>query len=218
VEFENLIPKRGNRVFLSGMTGSGKSVLARYLLGSRQQDLVLIYDAKDEIFWPGYYRYTKLSRLIGDNPRRAIYAPNIHELDDSEKHDQFFKWAFLRQKKNRKKKLTVNTIVYVDEAYAVTDGQQLPFYYKAGLTRGRSIGLEIWSATQRPKDIPQFLMSESEQKYLFFHMMPQDKDKLSKMVGVDIALVDSLSMENHEFAYVNINRISGKLKLKLKRS
>lgn len=212
--FASLVPKVGNRIFLSGMTGSGKSVLARRLLAARPDALVLIYDAKDEIKWPGYQRFTKLSKLIAANPKRAIYAPNIAELDNPKYWDFFFKFAFFRQKKNFKKKIKINTIVYVDEAYAVTDGETIPFYYKAGLTRGRSLGLEIWSATQRPKNIPQFLMSEVQQTYIFFHQMPQDKIKLRGMFSVTDDLLESISYENHEFVYINGNRISGKLKLK----
>lgn len=214
MDFKSLIPSRGNRVFLSGMTGSGKSVLAHYLLDARPSDFALIFDAKDEIKWRGYQRFTKLEKLIAANPRRAIYAPNIFELDDKEHWNWFFKFGFVRQVKNKKKGLSANTIIYVDEAYAVTDGEELPFYYKAALTRGRSIGLEVWSATQRPKNIPQFLMSEAQNSYLFFHQMPQDKEKLRKTYTVSEDLLESLSMDNHEFVYANLNRITGKLKLK----
>ncbi len=198
------------------MTGSGKSFLARYLLETRRAEgnLILIYDAKDEITWPGYQRFTNLSKLIAANPRYAIYAPNIFELDDKAHHDYFFKFAFLRQKKNFKKRVKVNTTVYVDEAYAVTDGQELPFYYKAALTRGRSIGLETWSASQRPKDIPQFLMSEAENKYFFFLEMPQDKERVRKMAGITDATIESLSMDRHEFIYRNMQHTTGKLTLK----
>jgi hypothetical protein len=213
VDFQTLIPERGNRVFLSGMTGSGKSVLARTLLATKVNEFVLIFDAKDEIFWNGYQRFTRLDKLIFANPKRAIYAPNIHELDNPAKWDEFFKYAYLRQKKNRKKKLLSNTIIYIDEAYAVTKNEVIPFYYKASLTRGRSLGIETWSATQRPKNIPQFLMSEAENSYIFFHQMPQDKIKLRQTYAVSEDLIESLSMENHEFVYVNLNRISGKLKL-----
>ncbi|HEV7738627.1 MAG TPA: hypothetical protein VGO47_14800 [Chlamydiales bacterium] len=219
MRFDELIPRRTNRVFLTGMTGSGKSVLAKQLLESRES--VLIFDAKDDIKWKGYKRFSKLSNLISANPVRAIYAPNIHELDDKRYHDWFCKFAFERQKKFLKKKLFnpdttegLMTTLYIDEAYALTDGQELPFYYKASLTRGRSIGLETWSGSQRPKDIPQFLMSESENKYIFYLEMPQDREKIRKMCGIPEPVIESLSMDNHEFIYRNLNRTTGKLRLK----
>lgn len=198
------------------MTGSGKTVLAHQLLETRKDNLRLVYDAKDELNWSGYKRFTSLSKLIRANPRHAIYAPNIHELDSPLHHDAFFKFAFLRQRKNYKKKLNLKTTVYVDEVYAVTDNQELPFYYKACLTRGRKIGVECWSATQRPKLIPQFLMSEAEHKYIFFHQMPQDKIKLQNFTGISEDMLESLSMANHEFVYASLDRISGKLKLRMR--
>lgn len=217
MQFSELIPKVGNRVFLSGMTGCGKSVLARHLLAARTDALVLIHDAKDEIKWPGYERFTTIEKLIAANPKRAIYAPNIAQLDNPKCWDAFFKFAFFRQRKNFKAKKKLNTIVYVDEAYAVTDGEVIPFYYKAGLTRGRSLGLEIWSATQRPKNIPQFLMSEVQNTFLFFHQMPQDKQKLRGMFAVSEDLLEAISYDDHQFISINTNRVSGKLKLKLGR-
>lgn len=209
-----IIPRATDRVFLSGMTGSGKTVLARELLETRKDNLRLVYDAKDELNWNGYKRFTKLSKLIRANPLSAIYAPNIYELDDPKFHEAFFKFAFLRQRKNFKKGIKLRTTVYTDEVYAVVDNQELPFYYKACLTRGRTLGVETWSATQRPKLIPQFLMSEAEHKYIFYHQMPQDKKKLQDAFGISEDMLESLSMANHEFVYANLDRISGKLKLK----
>lgn len=214
IGFNALRPRDTDRVFLSGMTGCGKTVLARLLLETRQDNLILVYDAKDELDWPGYTKFTKLGKLINANPLRAIYAPNIFELHNPIYHDGFFKFGFLRQRKNFQKKIPLRTTIYVDEVYAVTDNQELPFYYKACLTRGRKIGIETWSATQRPKMIPQFLMSEAEHKYIFFHQMPQDRDKLRQSFGISEDMLDSLSMANHEFVYASLDNITGKLKLK----
>lgn len=214
LNFDVLKPRETDRVFLSGMTGSGKTVLAHQLLETRRGHLRLVYDAKDELAWKDYKRFTKLDKLIRANPAHAIYAPNIHELDDPRYWEGFFKFGYLRQRKNYKARNGLLTTVYVDEVYAVTDKEQLPFYYKAGLTRGRKIGLELWSATQRPKNIPQFLMSESEHKFVFFHQMPQDIDKLEKTFGISEEMLRALSMSNHEFIYANLDKISSKLKLK----
>lgn len=214
LSFDVLRPRDTDRVFLSGMTGSGKTVLAHELLETRRGNLRLVFDAKDELNWKDYKRFSRLEKLISANPAHAIYAPNIYELDNLHCWEGFFKFAFLRQRKNYRAKNKLRTTVYVDEVYAVTDKEQLPFYYKAGLTRGRKIGLELWSATQRPKNIPQFLMSEAEHKFIFFHQMPQDKEKLRNTFGISEEMLQALSMANHEFVYANLDKISGKLKLK----
>lgn len=205
---DDLQPKQTNRVFVCGMTGSGKSELMKRLLATRES--VLIFDAKDEINprngWHGYKRFTKIQRMAWANPLRGVYSPNIHELVNPRCHEAFFYLGFKRR----------NTIIYVDEAYAVTDGQELPFWYKTAITRGRSRGIEVWSASQRPIDIPQFLMSESENKYIFYLEMPQDVKKVREMTGIEDSLIRGLSMDNHEFIYRKLNKTSGKLRLNLK--
>ena len=216
--FDSLIPAATHHIFISGMNGCGKTILAEKLLETRRDNLILVYDPKDELEWKGFKKYSSLYKLIVANPRHAIYAPNVKELDDGDKHNEFFKFGFLRQRKNFKRKLKLSTTIYVDEVYSVTRNQELPLYYKADLTRGRKIRLETWSATQRPKLIPQFLMSESKHQYIFYHQMFQDKQKLEQSFGIPMDLLDSISMDNHEFVYANLGRISGKLKLKLKGS
>lgn len=214
-DFESLVPESTHHVFFSGMNGCGKTVLAEKLLETRRDNLILVYDPKDELNWKGFKRYSSISKLIVANPKHAIYAPKVAELNDSRMHEMFFAFGYLRQRKNFKRNKQLSTTVYVDEVYAVTNNQDLPLHYKAGLTRGRKLRCELWSATQRPKLIPQFLMSESKHNYIFYHQLFHDKEKISKTFGIPMDVLDSLSFENHEFIYTNLNRVSGKLTLKL---
>lgn len=216
LDFPSIIPAPTHHAFISGMNGCGKTILAEVLLGTRRNNLILVFDPKDELNWYGFKKYNSIYKLITANPRHAIYAPRIEELDDPAVHDAFFKFGFIRQRKNFKHRQDLSTTVYVDEVYSVTRNQELPLYYKADLTRGRKIRLETWSATQRPKLIPQFLMSESKHNYLFYHQMLQDKQKLEQTFGVPMDLLDSISFENHEFVYTSLNKISERLTLKLK--
>jgi len=215
IDFSAILPQATHHAFFSGMNGCGKTFLAEKFIETKRDNLILVYDPKDELYWKGFKRYSSWIKLVSANPRHAIYAPSIAELDDPGAHNAFFKFAFLRQRKNYRQRKQLSTTVYVDEVYSVTRNQELPPYYKAGLTRGRKIRLEVWSATQRPKLIPQFLMSESKHQYIFYHQMLQDKEKLANTFGISEDLLDSLSFENHEFVYANLNRVSGKLKLKL---
>lgn len=200
MKFADLMPKRTDRALFVGMTGSGKTTLAKYILANKRN--VLIYDFKGNIDWTGYKRYTNLRRLIWANPARAIYAPSLHELDNADLHDRFFKFAYLR----------TNTCVYVDEVFAVTHGQDLPFYYKGCLTRGREKGVEVYSATQRPKDIPQVILSESEHYYVFKLRLEQDRLKIKTITGLSDDSQNGLSKT--EFYYLNLDFTSNKLRLK----
>jgi hypothetical protein len=199
--FEQILPRKNERAFLAGMTGSGKSVLARYLCS--QESSVLIFDAKDEINWKGYKRFTRLAKLIAAREPRAIYAPTFKELDNQDYHDKFFKYAFFRGK----------VCVYVDELYAVADGNDLPPYYKACLTRGRSKGIKTYTATQRPISIPQWVISEAENKYIFYLQMPQDREKIEKVCGLSVDEQNALDMERHQFFFQTLRFRTGKLTL-----
>lgn len=107
------IPPTGRGV-LVGMTGSGKTTLARTLLQPFQY--VAIYDAKGTIYWPGYERVTTLREVTRAKSYRICYSPMHSELRDESYIDGFFEWCYQRQ----------NTFVYVDEVYAVTDRLEIP--------------------------------------------------------------------------------------------
>ena len=187
ITFADLIPAKGERAFFTGVTGSGKSKLAQYLL--HDFDSVLIHDGKNDTHWPGYQRYRRLASLIAARPRRAIYAPKIDELDDPDMQDAFFKYAFLRR----------NVLVYVDELYLVTEGNTIPRHLKACITQGRSLGISTWFASQRPVSVPQWCLSESEWKFIFYLELNQDRKRVREVIGLEEEAIAALDPDQHEF-------------------
>lgn len=200
--FADLVPGESDRAFISGRTGSGKSYLAKRLMkyvrdrhgNLRERAFALVYDAKGMLDWAkrdprqkrkeanaaGWFRVTTFRALLkcaNDHKRypKVIYAPVAGELRDVDLHEAFFRLAYERR----------NTTVYVDEVGAVVQGRIYPPSYHAILTRGRELGVPIISATQRPVEIPQTLMSESDVFYTFHLQMEQDQDKIAKMIPVD---------------------------------
>lgn len=184
------VPAPSDRVFIAGQTGSGKTVLARYLCSYRET--VVILDPKRRIDWTGYKLVTSLKAATKLDPRkerRIIYRPDFTAVKDWDNGDdeiqRFFEWIYLRG----------NTTLYVDEAYLITKGEELPQFYHACLTQGRELGIETWTATQRPMHIPQALMSEAEHDYIFRLKLPQDRKKVEAICGVmdqDIARLQKM--------------------------
>lgn len=172
-----IAPTPGDRVFIAGQTGSGKTTLARKLLDARPY--IVVVDAKGTLAWPGYkLLFTvddaiRAGRNVEEHPR-LIVRPSYKAMTDPTEMDKLFRWVYLRG----------HTTLYIDETYGVTYGNTFLEHYGACLTRGREKGIEVWSGTQRPMDIPQIAISESEHAYVFFQKMPQDRLKIEQTTGI----------------------------------
>ena len=184
--FADLRPAPGEHAFIAGKTGSGKTVLA-YALVQPSARSVLVFDAKGRIRWPGFERartFKDFHRKAERGPR-VIYAPNADELRDRPTHEAFFRYAYER----------TNTLVYVDEGFSVTDGEELPDSYFAILTRGRELNVTAITSTQRPMNLPQEIMSESSRFYVFRLAMPQDRKKVASFVPVEASRFGQLQKQ-----------------------
>jgi energy-coupling factor transporter ATP-binding protein EcfA2 len=183
-----MTPEPGERALFVGMTGSGKSYLARRLLENRRY--VLILDSKDEIHWPGYKRVTSLDAAMRLDPRREpriILAPSQAHVS-RETWDHIFKWAYE----------TRNRTVYVDEVYdVIQDG--VPDYYLAIATRGRSRKIGLWNAVQRPKLFPLAMISEANHVFAFQVQMAPDRQRIREVTSIPDAEIQALG--EHEFLY-----------------
>jgi energy-coupling factor transporter ATP-binding protein EcfA2 len=189
-DIQQLIPARSDRVFIAGQTGSGKTTLARVLL--QQRKYVVILDSKGTIKWPGYTRvesFRKLTELEPEAHPKIVYHPTYWE-EKNGTMDAFFRWVYDRR----------NCTLYVDELMGCTRGDDYPDYYGACLTRGRELKIEVWSGTQRPKNIPQVSMSEAEHAFIFRLRMPQDRVRVQEVAGIDARLIGQLRKRDFLYA------------------
>lgn len=197
------IPATGRGV-LVGMTGSGKTTLARTLL--QRYQYVAVFDAKGLLYWPGFERQLYLKDVCASKADRIIYSPDARELRDESYIDAFFEWCYLRQ----------NTFVYVDEVYAVTNRLEIPPHYHAILTRGRERGNGLLSATQRPMLIPSVIMSESESWFVFRLGMEADRRKVEQCIGLSSYAISALPKRQFYFVRADESLYSPPLTLRLR--
>ena len=183
-----ILPGPTDRAVLVGMTGSGKTTLAREML--KQCPHVVAYDAKGLLNWYGYERYTTLRGAVDSQSTHVIYAPNDVELRTRAYVEAFFEYVYQRG----------HCAAYIDEVYAVAQGNRLPAYYHALLTRGREKGLATYSSTQRPMAIPNVILSESEHWYVFRLSMPGDRKKTEETVTLTSEQIRAL--RKREFYYI----------------
>src|SRR5215467_602076 len=208
-----IYPAATDRATIIGMTGSGKTELAIRLLLSRIY--VVIHDGKDETYrekklWRyGFHRFERLRDLVRETNRhglpRVCYCPELKEARDERINDEFFFWIYERH----------NTTCYVDEIGVITSNNQIPDGLYACLSRGRSRNVELWTSTQRPKKIPESLLSEAQNFYLFALNLPQDVQRVYEITGVEPDKIRKLS--RYEFYYYNKNekQALGPMRLRL---
>jgi hypothetical protein len=173
--------ERTQRGVIIGRTGCGKTTLAHYLL--RPFRYVMVYDPKNRLHWPHYVRYTTLRKVVDSEKSKIIYAPKDTELDDPDLWYAFFEMAYKRCARIKPPQWTT-LAVYVDEVYAVTRGQILPRSLFACLTRGREFGLSILTSTQRPSLLPNTILSEADNTYIFNLQLRNDRIKVQGMIPV----------------------------------
>lgn len=183
-----LLPALTDRAAFIGQTGSGKTTLAEMVCRSRPW--VVVLDSKGTLQWSGYQVHTRLASLTESTAPRLLYRPVYEELQDPDVLDRFFEWIYRRER----------TTLYVDEVYAIAQGDRFPYHFGACLTRGRELGIEVFTATQRPSRIPAIVLSESEHLYVFKLKLPRDRDKIEEMTGIDADVVRDLP--KHQFYYV----------------
>lgn len=195
-----LQPAADEHAFIAGKNGSGKTVMG-YVLVRQSYLPVLVHDGKGRIKqWPGF----EIARTFADFYRKAqrgprvIWKPNESEGRDPAMHEAFYRFAYLRAKKDG-----IGSKVYTDElGSAIRYG--VPPSLEDILTRGRELHVTAITSTQRPMDIPQELMSEAKRYYIFRLTMPQDRKKISEVIPVDGARLATLPTER--FLYYHDGR------------
>jgi hypothetical protein len=211
---------QGEHVNVDGMTGRGKTWLARKYLANNPP--VVVLDTKGTLAWPeipgskwhsnndnrhpgvliepgpNLTLITHLKDIRKANTPYIIYRPDPEELEE-EFYNAFFQYVYLRQ----------YVTVWVDEAMSVSiNSMRIPFYYKACLTRGRERGISVWNLTQRPSNIAQVILSECTHFFVFDLNLPQDRIKLAETTSA-VELLEKPSKERgaskYSFWYYNIS-------------
>ncbi len=183
-----------DRVLAVGRTGSGKTFLMRHLV--RQLDRVIACDTKGISLtsWAlaPWDRETRRLLANGDPVRaRVAHDPAIEPLK--------FWDSVLREVFE-----AGNCVVYIDEIGLVTQSANAwPAYMFSCWTSGRERGVGGWAATQRPANIPIFLISEAEHVFCFRLRREEDRDRMGR--EIDRKLAAEIPRENeHGFFYQHV--------------
>jgi hypothetical protein len=194
--------KTSEHVFICGFTGSGKSYLAKKYLEFPLQHTFML-DIKDDLnsWGKDVITVNSIASLSSLNitkykkPTKFRIVPDITELN-FESYDEFFKFCYYLQ----------NCTIYVDEVTAICPNpQKIPFHYMSILTRGRSRNTNVFSLTQRPKNIPMQILSESTHYFVFRLNLEQDRERIVEATGQD----KFLNPLTKQYSFYYYNQLSG---------
>jgi energy-coupling factor transporter ATP-binding protein EcfA2 len=177
----DLIPKRGERAFVTGQTGSGKSAfVAQFLLPRIDMSPIIIYDTKDEPKFDALKpaRVVATQEQLDDAYRDQeidyiIVRPPISVTSDPDALDDMLYHHY---------EYYPDSVCYIDELYQFVRNFRAGRGLQGLLTRGRSRGITTIMASQRPAFIPMFALTESQKFYIFFLAHEDDRKRIAKVI------------------------------------
>lgn len=179
-------PRGGDRGFIAGRSGSGKTFLARHLLpvygasaASEFKGLLLIVDPNHNFEYPSNRIVASpVDALPTKKEPVVIYRPGP-EVREAEDWNLMWRNALLTKD---------HIMVYVDEAYAmeplfgarrIEGGNMLNAY----LTQGRAKGKAALLSAQRPVNIPRNIIAQAEWFYMFDLPLEDDRRTVAGVIG-----------------------------------
>ena len=177
----NIIPERGERAFICGQTGSGKTGVGIWLL--HYMPGTLIYDTKGEPKFtrlPNSVRVTSMDDAIKafqDRQRNwdyVIFRPPIIQANDPAFMDSCLMIHYDRLK---------HVGAYLDETFTFhTASGRAGVGLLSLLQRGRSRGITLVMAAQRPAWLSGSCITESQRFYILQLTALADRKKLAETV------------------------------------
>ncbi len=179
-------PGPRDRVTINGMTGSGKSTFALWLVSEsadfdRKPWILIDYKGEDIISEIKRMPGVKVIREDGQVPT----APGIYALHPSpHKTDEMANWLWAVWRARKKG-------LFFDEVYMVPEfkgakGSGGPL--KAILTQGRSLEIPVYALAQRPVDVNRHVYTEASFLCTFRVLSRQDWDTVMDRIP-DVPLV-----------------------------
>lgn len=200
---ENFTWKQGEHLALIGPTGQGKTTLMMHLLPYQPYTVVFATKPRDKsmdrLLANGYLKMDRWETLSPDRAPKRVLWPSAMELDSHVNQRAVFLDAFTRIYREG------GWCVAVDEGWILANELNLKHEIKIFLMQGRSMGISLFFATQRPVDVPLEVYDQST--HLFFYR-DNDERNLSRISGISYRSSDLIrnlvaNLEQYQVLYIN---------------
>lgn len=188
---DDIVIKINDRISIFGRTGTGKTFFVKHWL---------LYHYEKYVFWDVKHENRdvrhdilvntpkELKEVIGKYDK-ILYQPSVATEKD---FDEVCEIVF----NNR------NRLIYVDEASIISSATKIEDWHNMIMTQGRTYGVGIINASQRPRIIHNTLISESEHLFIFHLNLETDIYKIRQQTG-DAA--DEIKyLPEHYFMYYSV--------------
>lgn len=183
------------RVFITGKTGSGKTYLARRLLSSARR--LVVIDSKGQLDDWNLEAWDNQSRR---NLRERAEVRVRVMLPAGQDPDRF--WSDVLSEAYEAGDL----FLYIDEVYLMDVGKATRWALRAIWTTGRSYGIGAIAVSQRPRDIPRFLITEAEHFFMFRLVIFDDLKYMSDIM-TEAVRVGVNPKDKYGFWYYDANDV-----------
>lgn len=212
-------PKPGEHIGIIGPTGQGKTALQNAIVPAFPFVVVFATkpadDTMDKLI--EQENYLKMSNwgLLGanglrlnpiDTPRRVLW-PDATELDSVDKQKKVFTHALasIFREGGRPKKKPVGWAVAIDELWYFSNMLKMDLEIKLYLMQGRSLGVTLIAATQRPAWVPVEMYSQSTHLFFFRDTDDRNLSRIGEMSHSEKSMIRRTvaNLEQHQVLYVN---------------
>ncbi|HEX6461132.1 MAG TPA: hypothetical protein VF032_19605 [Thermoleophilaceae bacterium] len=201
-------PRQGEHITTIGPTGSGKTVLNRYLL--RRRDFVVVLGVKrrdKELYGPFEEEGYRLVRTFDaevppESPgERLLFVPTT---DKHGKEGRAAKAQRFRQALNDIYDVG-NWTVYADDVQYMSDQLGLRDEFEELWMLGRSEGVTVVASSQEPVNIPLMAYGMATHLFLFRNDDLVRARRMAELAGGNREIVQHtiLQLPDHEFLYLN---------------
>lgn len=205
----------GEHMAIVGMTGSGKTVLATNIVTLRDFVVVLGTKSRDDSLYapleaqgfvrveswdPWEWRETGQRRVIFAPPLELADEPTPKEVDQAlDDQAGAFRTALIQIFK------AGGWCVYADEIAYLTNDLGLASVFNLLWLQGRSLGITIVAATQRPRSVPLNTFQMAEWFILYRVADREDRRRASELVGplAPVVFETAGRLPRHEFVAVH---------------